>query len=115
MDLHPRAFFGVGRKQFVLTLHAGTQNAFLVKRKDNGGTHFSRDPLNLTNVHTRTVCLDMLQTALCTWKQMLILFLARRFRQREGTDFLISEGPGHATGRTRRPDELLGGKTRNKS
>lgn len=31
-----------------------TQNAFLVKRKDNGGTHFSRDPLNLTNVHTRT-------------------------------------------------------------
>ncbi|CAP69105.1 uncharacterized protein PODANS_7_10630 [Podospora anserina S mat+] len=29
------------------------QNAFLVKRKESGGIQFSRDPLNLTNVHSR--------------------------------------------------------------
>ncbi|KAH8821516.1 60S ribosomal protein L28 [Xylogone sp. PMI_703] len=29
------------------------QNAFLVKRKTAGGVQFSRDPLNLTNLHSR--------------------------------------------------------------
>ncbi|EFX00650.1 60S ribosomal protein l28 [Grosmannia clavigera kw1407] len=29
------------------------QNAFLVKRITGGGAHFSRDPLNLTNEHSR--------------------------------------------------------------
>ncbi|KAL2123981.1 hypothetical protein VTJ04DRAFT_346 [Mycothermus thermophilus] len=29
------------------------QNAYLVKRKGNGSPQFSRDPLNLTNLHAR--------------------------------------------------------------
>ncbi|TLD13625.1 uncharacterized protein PgNI_04574 [Pyricularia grisea] len=29
------------------------QNAFLEKRNTNGGVQFSRDPLNLTNKHSR--------------------------------------------------------------
>ncbi|KAI0850983.1 ribosomal L28e family protein [Daldinia vernicosa] len=28
-------------------------NSYLVKRKESGGVQFSRDPLNLTNVHSR--------------------------------------------------------------
>ncbi|KAK4197455.1 putative cytosolic 60S ribosomal protein Rpl28 [Triangularia verruculosa] len=32
---------------------ARLQNAFLVKRKASGGVQFSRDPLNLLNVHSR--------------------------------------------------------------
>ncbi|CAF9922975.1 MAG: hypothetical protein GOMPHAMPRED_002701 [Gomphillus americanus] len=31
----------------------GHQNAFLVKRRTGGGVQFSRDPLNLTNKHSR--------------------------------------------------------------
>lgn len=34
---------------------AGSQNSFLVKRKTDGSPQFSRDPLNLTNVHSRKV------------------------------------------------------------
>ena len=34
----------------------GNQNAFLVKRSSHGGVRFSKDPLNLTNVHSRKVC-----------------------------------------------------------
>ncbi|KEZ44867.1 hypothetical protein SAPIO_CDS2997 [Scedosporium apiospermum] len=30
-----------------------SQNKYLVKRKTNGSPQFSRDPLNLTNVHSR--------------------------------------------------------------
>lgn len=30
-----------------------SNNAYLVKRKESGGIQFSRDPLNLTNVHSR--------------------------------------------------------------
>ncbi|CAF9913753.1 MAG: hypothetical protein ALECFALPRED_009026 [Alectoria fallacina] len=30
-----------------------SNNAFLVKRKSGGGSHFSRDPLNLMNKHSR--------------------------------------------------------------
>ncbi|OTA66684.1 ribosomal protein L28e [Hypoxylon sp. EC38] len=30
-----------------------SNNAYLVKRKESGGVQFSRDPLNLTNKHTR--------------------------------------------------------------
>jgi len=30
-----------------------SNNAFLVKRKQSGGVQFSRDPLNLTNQHSR--------------------------------------------------------------
>lgn len=37
---------------------AGSQNAFLVKRKTGGSPQFSRDPLNLTNVHSRKVRLE---------------------------------------------------------
>lgn len=33
---------------------AGTNNAYLVKRKTSGGVQFSRDPFNLTNKHSRT-------------------------------------------------------------
>lgn len=33
----------------------GNNNSFLVKRKQAGGVHFSRDPLNLVNKNTRTV------------------------------------------------------------
>ncbi|KAG9230333.1 60S ribosomal protein L28 [Amylocarpus encephaloides] len=29
------------------------QNAFLVKRAQSGGIRFSRDPMNLTNIHSR--------------------------------------------------------------
>ncbi|WEW61870.1 hypothetical protein PRK78_007367 [Emydomyces testavorans] len=32
-----------------------SQNSFLVKRNSGGGARFSRDPLNLTNVHSRKV------------------------------------------------------------
>ncbi|KAK3989498.1 putative cytosolic 60S ribosomal protein Rpl28 [Cladorrhinum sp. PSN332] len=32
---------------------ARLQNAYLVKRNSNGGVQFSKDPLNLTNVHSR--------------------------------------------------------------
>ena len=31
----------------------GHNNAYLVKRKSGGGVQFSRDPMNLTNVHSR--------------------------------------------------------------
>ena len=37
----------------------GTQNAFLVKRTSGGGVRFSKDPLNLTNVHSRKVWIVM--------------------------------------------------------
>ncbi|KAI1941228.1 hypothetical protein LOZ66_001740 [Ophidiomyces ophidiicola] len=30
-----------------------SQNAYLVNRKSGGGVRFSRDPLNLTNIHSR--------------------------------------------------------------
>ncbi|KAH7041128.1 ribosomal L28e/Mak16 [Microdochium trichocladiopsis] len=30
-----------------------SQNSYLVKRKSGGGVQFSRDPLNLTNLHSR--------------------------------------------------------------
>ncbi|KAI0115092.1 ribosomal L28e family protein [Daldinia grandis] len=30
-----------------------SNNSYLVKRKESGGIQFSRDPLNLTNVHSR--------------------------------------------------------------
>lgn len=33
--------------------HTGSQNAFLVKRKQSGGIQFSRDPFNLTNKHSQ--------------------------------------------------------------
>jgi large subunit ribosomal protein L28e len=33
----------------------GNQNSYLVKRNTNGGVRFSRDPLNVTNVHSRKV------------------------------------------------------------
>jgi len=33
---------------------ARNQNAYLVKRRSGGGVQFSRDPLNLTNKHSRT-------------------------------------------------------------
>ncbi|KAL5604689.1 hypothetical protein BROUX41_001960 [Berkeleyomyces rouxiae] len=32
---------------------ARNQNSYLVKRKTNGGIQLSRDPLNLTNVHSK--------------------------------------------------------------
>jgi large subunit ribosomal protein L28e len=32
----------------------GNQNAYLVKRRSGGGVMFSRDPMNLTNKHSRT-------------------------------------------------------------
>ncbi|PHH49347.1 putative 60S ribosomal protein L28e [Ceratocystis fimbriata CBS 114723] len=32
---------------------ARNQNSFLVKRKTNGGVQLSRDPMNLTNVHSK--------------------------------------------------------------
>ena len=34
---------------------AGNNNAYLVNRKSGGGARFSRDPLNLTNKHSRKV------------------------------------------------------------
>ena len=33
--------------------NAGTNNAYLTKRKTGGGVQFSRDPFNLTNKHSR--------------------------------------------------------------
>lgn len=33
---------------------AGTNNAYLTKRKTGGGVQFSRDPYNLLNKHSRT-------------------------------------------------------------
>ena len=35
---------------------AGNQNSYLVKRSSGGGVRFSKDPLNLVNVHSRKVC-----------------------------------------------------------
>lgn len=37
-----------------LLIYTGSNNAYLVKRKTNGGVQFSRDPFNLVNKHTRT-------------------------------------------------------------
>jgi hypothetical protein len=34
----------------------GNQNSYLVKRKTSGGVQLSRDPLNVMNIHSRTVC-----------------------------------------------------------
>ncbi|KAF6830500.1 60S ribosomal protein L28e [Colletotrichum plurivorum] len=41
-----------------------SQNAFLVKRADIGGLQLSRDPLNLTNKHSRKVCSTLLNSAI---------------------------------------------------
>ena len=37
----------------ILTYITGNNNAYLTKRKSGGGVQFSRDPLNLTNKHSR--------------------------------------------------------------
>ncbi|KAL8923396.1 MAG: hypothetical protein Q9172_003145 [Xanthocarpia lactea] len=37
------------------TSYTGPNNAYLVKRKSGGGSQFSKDPLNLTNKHSRKV------------------------------------------------------------
>ncbi|TVY14974.1 putative 60S ribosomal protein L28e [Lachnellula arida] len=54
------AHVGVGdtarRRNYVRGLKfgiIGNQNSYLVKRAQSGGVRFSRDPLNLTNVHSR--------------------------------------------------------------
>jgi len=44
---------GHGRNKADTDLRSGNQNAFLVKRKQAGGVQLSRDPLNLTNKHSR--------------------------------------------------------------
>ena len=36
-----------------MLMFTGSNNSFLVKRKQAGGVQFSRDPFNLTNKHTR--------------------------------------------------------------
>lgn len=41
----------------------GANNSYLVKRRSGGGAQFSRDPLNVTNKHSRKVCL-------AGWSQM---------------------------------------------
>jgi hypothetical protein len=45
-----------GRDYETDMLLPGNQNSYLIKRNTNGGVRFSRDPLNLTNVHSRKVC-----------------------------------------------------------
>lgn len=47
----------MGEQQLIHVIYLGNQNSYLVKRNTNGGVRFSRDPLNLTNVHSRKVCL----------------------------------------------------------
>ena len=34
-------------------MYTGHNNSYLVKRKQAGGVQFSRDPMNLTNKHSR--------------------------------------------------------------
>jgi hypothetical protein len=46
----------------ILTIFlSGTSNAYLVKRKAGGAPQFSRDPLNLTNLHARKVRFEPLK------------------------------------------------------
>ncbi|KAL3425658.1 hypothetical protein PVAG01_02449 [Phlyctema vagabunda] len=45
---------------------ARSQNAFLVKRKTGGGVQFSKDPLNLTNKHSRKYA-GFVNTKVCTY------------------------------------------------
>jgi hypothetical protein len=62
---------------------AGNQNAFLVKRNTNGGVQFSRDPLNLTNLHSRKVSIpSRAEDAIAN------RMTARWFRQREGMQII---------------------------
>ena len=44
----------VGRDGAANRSRTGNQNAYLVKRRSGGGVMFSRDPMNLTNKHSRT-------------------------------------------------------------
>ena len=44
----------VGRDDAANRSRTGNQNAYLVKRRSGGGVMFSRDPMNLTNKHSRT-------------------------------------------------------------
>lgn len=60
----------------------GNQNAFLVKRTQAGGVRFSRDPLNLTNLHSRKVCppgtaISCLYSGLTSVRSMLVLSTTR--------------------------------------
>lgn len=43
------------RTQSLTLFRLGNNNAYLVKRKGAGGVQFSRDPMNLTNTHSRKV------------------------------------------------------------
>lgn len=61
----------------------GRQNSYLVKRKALGkGAVFSRDPLNLTNIHAKKVCL---RDPNDIGRIVLTLIAVRRLRQRQGT------------------------------
>lgn len=45
--------------------HIGTQNSFIVKRKGLGkNAVFSRDPLNLKNIHSKKVCCSRTTTTI---------------------------------------------------
>ena len=44
----------MGRDDAADCSRIGDQNAYLVKRRSGGGVMFSRDPMNLTNKHSRT-------------------------------------------------------------
>ena len=42
------------RTQLIIQ-RVGSNNSYIVKRKNGGGVQFSRDPLNLMNKHSRKV------------------------------------------------------------
>lgn len=90
-------------------LGIGSQNAYIVKRK---GVQFSRDPLNLVNLHSRKVSsLVPPTTALQKWKEekeeMLTPIPARRLCQHQGmrehTTLLPTTTP-----RTQREEDEIG-------
>jgi hypothetical protein len=68
-------WFCVVSDRFALT---GTSNAYLVKRKTGGAPQFSRDPLNLTNVHARKVRFEVFKAGEFRLANMVTV---RRFRQ----------------------------------
>lgn len=60
--LHPGGIYGRAankRESTLIVMDLGNQNSLLVKRAAGGGIRLSRDPLNLTNIHSRKVCFPM--------------------------------------------------------
>lgn len=70
----------------------GSQNAYIVKRK---GVQFSRDPLNLVNLHSRKHS-GFVNTKVCAHTLLLTTprIYERRRRYREMNELILMRNPG---------------------